>query len=376
MMLRKIVILSILFLFTISSFKAQDKTKTKPIPEPSPTYYFQLTNKEVSDLEAKLKTAPADFEARTELIGYYSERETPVNNKILQRHRLALIENNPEDTTATHLNVWFQDEHIKPEFIAMKNAWLKKIALNTKNKEIRFQAASFLEYDPILAEKILLDGKALAPGDFEYSVKLVEFYDASIPNTYGESEESRFTKKTAVLKKIVAEATKTLALAKKAEDSELTQTVIPKTLAIAAKYSLEMESLDAAKNFADQLIINLGDPKLLTSTYLESEIDYFQIANSVLGRIALRAGNIEKAKEFLFSSINLIDDENNKGPKIDVPFLQEMLVRNGSKNVIEYLELFNESTSLEDSDRATILEMITVMNRGRFPNFDGFTSIY
>lgn len=375
-MLQKSILFLIFSGFSAISFFAQAKPKPTPTPEPAQTYYYQLTAKEISDLEGKLKTDPTGIEAREKLINYYKERETPANKKIVQRHRLAMIENNPQNASVLHLGAWFQDEFEKPEYIELKNAWLKQISLNKKDKNIRFQAASFVEYELPLAEKILKEGQTLDPNDYEYSLKLIELYDSPFTGDYNDTEEIRYNNRIATLKKIVAEAQNALGLLRKAENSDVTSLEIRKMLAISAKYALETGNLELAKKSADELIVKSGDPKMLAGSIFEPDVDNFQIANSVLGRIALRAGNLEKAREYLFNSLLMIDDEKNTYPKIDAPFLEEMLVRNGSKNVIEYLQLFVKSKHFEESDKQGVREIITKLNRGKVPNFEGLVSIY
>lgn len=370
----KLILLFILSLVPVVIADAQ----AQPIPTPTnqKTYYFELTAREIAALEAKLKTKPDDSEARIRLVNYYAERETAADKKSLQRHRLALIENNAQSDYSLPLGLWTEDDWQTPEYLQLKNAWLKRISLDKQNKRVRFNAAYFLSGEKALAEKILLDGKILAPADSDYPAELVEFYENSMSVNYGESEETRLNKRLAVLKKIIAEAQTALGLLKKSEDAETVADEIRKMLVASAKYALETGDLALAKKSAEEIITESGEPQSLTSGFGDSGIESFQIANSVLGRIALRAGNVEKAREYLMNAILLIDDESNIHPKLDAPFLEEMLVRNGSKNVLEYLESFLKSKHLEDSDKATVKEIILLLNRGTLPIFSDYLSIY
>lgn len=371
---QKFILFVILSLASVVIAKAQ----AQPIPTPTnqKTYYFELTAKEIVDLEAKVKTKPDDSEARIKLVNYYAERESAADKKSLQKHRLALIENNAQSDYTLPLGLWTEDERQTPEYVQLKNAWLKRIELDKPNRRVRFNAAYFLDGEKELAEKILVEGKALAPADFEYSIKLVEFYEDSMSINYGENEETRLNKRLAVLRKIIAEAQTALGLLKKAEDAETVADEIRKMLVASAKYALETGDLALAKKSAEEIIAQSGDSQSLANGFGDSGIESFQIANSVLGRIALRAGNVEKAREYLMNAILLIDDESNIYPKLDAPFLEEMLVRNGSKNVLEYLELFLKSKHLEDSDKGVVKEMILLLNRGTLPVFSDYLSIY
>ena len=55
-----------------------------------------LPPKEVAEFEAKLKQSPGDVELRGKLILHYQPGKTLADQKSLQRHRLALIQNNPQ----------------------------------------------------------------------------------------------------------------------------------------------------------------------------------------------------------------------------------------------------------------------------------------
>ena len=106
-----------------------------------------LSPKDVAELEAKLRQAPADFETRSKLINHFAQGKTLAEQKSLQRHRLGLIQNNPQKASSYLLGLWFGEDEKKPEYAELKNEWLKQIAKFKTDSEVRLNAVDFLSTD-------------------------------------------------------------------------------------------------------------------------------------------------------------------------------------------------------------------------------------
>ncbi|HYP51635.1 MAG TPA: hypothetical protein VEQ34_11895, partial [Pyrinomonadaceae bacterium] len=161
--------------------KAQTPTPTPPIipdviPIPAPTIppakvRWNYDDKTAAEAEARLKKipdaqqTPDDVSIRIELIEYYDRRETPEAKKAVQEHRLWLVRHRPEKMYYRELGWWLKEEDLKnPDYIALKNEWLRQISLKKTNDKIRLSAAQFLKGgEAALAEKILREGQQINP---------------------------------------------------------------------------------------------------------------------------------------------------------------------------------------------------------------------
>jgi hypothetical protein len=332
------------------------------------------TPREAAALEVKLKRTPDDADSRKLLIYYYTIMEPPAYKAALQRHRLALVQNNPEEAEAVFLDNWLEADKNNPDYIAIKKIWLKQIAANKENNKIRFNAVEFfnsVEMD--LSEKILKDGQTLDADNLEYYERLVKFYNERFDelSSYLE-EEIDEAKIKEVLGKLVTQAKIGLSKIDQIEyDIEVEKIDREKFLVSAAEAYLELADLKNAREFAGKLLDALGKPAELSE---EREIDLFQTAMSIAGRIELREGNVSKAREYLLGAIASVNKEIVFNPKVDIKFLEEFLVADGKRSVLEYLkqlEAFDFPVDLQTKIKSWQL----LLAKGKIPAFENFYNI-
>ena len=123
-----------------------------------------MTQAQADDLEKQLETNPMDFDARRQLVIYYSQSSTVAWDKKvpgLRRHALWLIEHHPEhDVRPPSLSPQYDPEG----FAAAKKLWQAHLAKPDASPYRVYRAASFLlPHDKPYAEELILRGMKMDP---------------------------------------------------------------------------------------------------------------------------------------------------------------------------------------------------------------------
>ena len=329
-----------------------------------------LSPKDVAELEAKLRQAPADFETRSKLINHFAQGKTLAEQKSLQRHRLGLIQNNPQKASSYLLGLWFGEDEKKPEYAELKNEWLKQIAKFKTDPEVRLNAVDFLSTDESpLAEKILLEGEALEAGNYIYPHRLMKLYNARLFDLEIDMDirETPPTEadRQAIIKKIIAQARKGLDALKSADESAQAEYSRKFLAAMAINY-LELRDPKTAYETAHQLHKNLTEAAAEPFLY-----EYFRIVQSVKGRARLMEGNLVEARKYLLGSIEITENTEKLPSIVDTKFCEELLVKEGAENVIKYLELC-QRLDLDEDERKILQKWLALLRDGRIPKFSDY----
>jgi hypothetical protein len=330
-----------------------------------------ISVKEAAQLEIKIAQTPDDYDTRSKLLSYYQQGKTLADKKSLQKHRLGLIQNNPQKASYVILGVWVIEDKNKAEFIELKKEWLKQLSKFKTDSEVRLNAADFLSVpESEMAEKIYLEGETMDADFFWFPLRLLEFYNSKLDELELNSElydkPVNEADRKLLLAKIVAQTQKGIAALEK-QDTPTRNELTRKFLANQAVKSLELGDTKTANQAAVELSRNLIETKPQTGLY-----EYYRVAESVKGRVLLKVGNLAGAKERLFSSITSITDMEGLPPIVDVRFVEELLIKEGAENVLKYLKLC-ENLNLEEDDRATIKKWQNLLLRGKVPKFSEYS---
>ncbi|HEX8737970.1 MAG TPA: hypothetical protein VF721_21740 [Pyrinomonadaceae bacterium] len=382
-------ILSLLFIAFIFAFtgKAQTPTPTPPvIPEviplppstkPPPVSNWGFDEKTAAEIEARLKKIPAaqqtpqDVDTRIELIYYYDRQATPAAKKAAQEHRLWLVRNRPEKMYYRELGWWASEEDLKnPDYIALKEEWLRQINLKKTNEKIRLSAAQFLsELDAPLAEKILREGQQLNPNVYEYSEHLIEIYEAQVAAAIGDYESQEADGKEAdidaALRKVLAEGEKGLAIIAK-DKEQATYFDHFDLLVKLAEAALDLNELKKARAFAETV---LNKTKDASDAWIDREKAIYY-GNTLLGRVALREGNTAKAREHLPASLTFPEESDFEIKDLELDLAAELLARGEKQLVLDYLARAEKLTT--DADNIKVLRRWQrLIKRNSFPFWEG-----
>ena len=331
-----------------------------------------LTVRQVAALENKLVQSPDDYEARLQLVRYYSDsrvKSSPAKEAGRLKNRLWFIRNRPEMGEYAVLSAYDWIDADEPEYKFLKAEWLKQIAANPQNSQIRLNAAEFLRRsDSETAEKILSEARKINPEDYELPLALNEIYqtnadkqnNADNPSLINENRQKAFE---------TGEAALTLLKKERSSERDDKRRELLTTL---SKTAYRLDKFDRAKQLATELILDFGK-----SVYESSYEKATHTGNIVLGLVALRQGDPAKAKEYLLIAIHApLRDERAYLNKIDTELAKELYAKGEKNAVAEYLKLCENLGNLKNYPNTFESEIKALklwqeqIKEGKMPSFD------
>ena len=379
-----------LFLITfISAFSAGAQTPTPTpavIPETIPIPQVQIPplqtrwnfdDKTAPETEARLKKipdaqqTPDDIDIRIELIGYYDRKDAPEAKKAVQAHRLWLIRNRPERPYYNELGWWNEGNLNNPDYVALKEEWLKQVNLKKTNDKIRLGAARFLfQNEDALAEKLLKEGQQINPNLYDYSERLIELYEYRVNGAIADYEAAKAGAKEsdidAALRRLFAESEKGLALI--AKDEMLARSSDHFELVVRlAGIALDLNELKRARSFAEAVLNEKKDDSGDGWRDTDKAIYY---GNALLGRVALREGNTAKAKEHLAASLTFPEDSDFELRELNLDLAAELLAKGEKQAVLDYLARAEKLTT-DETNIKIFRRWQRLIKRNSFPYWEG-----
>lgn len=298
-----------------------------------------LSDDGAAQLESVLQASPDDLEARTRLLGYYSTRafESPAFREARQRHALWVIRHRPESEIAGTPFVSLDPHLDGAAYTEARGAWLSLIDRSPRDGRLLWNAAQFLTlHDRQQARTFLEQGEALEPSDPKWARDLGHLESLGRGNDVGRS------------RKALQHYERALGAG---DDSGL---------ADAAKLAVETGDLDKAEVFATEL---LG---MATNEFGFVDGDAIHHGHLVLGRIALREGDIERAKRHLLDAGRTPGSPplNSFGP--NMALAAELLEKGERTVVLQYFDLCSKFWEGGDDRLQQWAEMV---KRGEMPEF-------
>ena len=310
---------------------------------------YRLSAKEAKKLETQLSAHPDNLAIRTELIGYYQRAafSSPEARIAHQKHILWIINNRPDSEVAG--NFAELDPDLDGDaFTQGKNTWLKWTRQYPKDTAILSNAAHFLLlYDKDETERLLQQAQALEPKNPEWPNRLGELYSLQMPSASGDRRQ--YWAKRAFMEREVGFQLIT------DEDSKYN------SLSDLAKTAFEAGEFDKARTYATDLLERAkGERKGWNYG------NAIHFGNLVLGRIALKDGDLEKAKAYLLAS-----GKTPGSPQLDsfgpnMLLAKDLLEKGERKAVLQY---FDECATFWK--RPELKEWTAAVKLGKIPDFGG-----
>ena len=279
-----------------------------------------LSEDEVRKLESQVAASPGDVDARTRLLGHYFREASQSSEarSARQGHILWLIRNRPD---ATVLSTPFGS--LDPildgsAYEEGRTAWLEQVERDPKNAARLGSAAKYLLiHDRETAESLYRRAEAADPGNPEWARQLGHLYSLGMASKPGEERQS-------AAKAAVEAYERSLGNTAEAEGR---QALLPDL----AKAALDAGETVKARAYAEEL---------LKATDRES----WNYGNAVhhghliLGRIALREGDLKTAKEQLLAAGETPGSPqlNSFGP--NMVLARELLEKGEKEAVLEYFK--------------------------------------
>jgi hypothetical protein len=294
---------------------------------------------------------PQDLALRVLLLGHYFLRQYHFENdhRHRQQHILWIIKNAPATPVAGDPHAFLNPKQDGEGYELAKQFWLEQARVAGDDSAIlRNAAAFFTVFDKELCEQILKDGQALEPRNPHWSRELGLLYALQM------NKSDRVARQQLAIDSLLQ-----MESAFDLMEEELDRNAL---LANLAKVALDAGEGEKARKYAMQLLT------------LGSSTDYWDAAgalhqgNLALGRLALRAGDVEQAKTYLLSAARLPDGKRFGafGPNMR---LAKELLEIGERDVVqEYLRMCSD---LWDTKDHCAEHWIQEVQQGKVPAFGG-----
>jgi len=302
---------------------------------------------EAENLEAYLKCRPADLTARTELLGYCSRHDSRGKSarESKAKHVLLLIRNSPE-AEVLGLPYGQFTPLLEPERDAQgKGAWLEQLKSEPESLPVLGDsAASFLLKDQELARVSLQKARALDMRNPKWPAALGQLYGLDMTKGAPEAKLAAATKALEQLE-IAYELT---------TDAELRSL----HLAYIAKATFAANKPDRAKQAAEKMLRDIDES--------DGAGHVTHHGNTILGRVALLAGNVGKAKEHLLRAGDIDGAPGLRTFGPNMALAKDLLEKGEKAVVLEYLKLCGEFWEMGE---ARLAEWTAAIRAGKAPDF-------
>jgi tetratricopeptide (TPR) repeat protein len=279
----------------------------------------ELSAKQAESLEKTIAGNPDDVDGRVKLLGYYSRKQyqDSTARKNLEEHVLWLIRNAPESDVFRTGYATLDATMSRDAYAQGKEAWIAQLDSDPENLAVLEHASDFFQqHDRELAIETLQKGRVLDPDEPKWPAALGQIYSLDMIT------RSRKAKTEAAVR-----ALEQFEIAYELS-TEMGRDVLRANL---AKTALVANRPGKAKKYAEEMLSN----NAAGWNYGNN----IHAGNSILGRLALADGDVEKAKAYLLKAGATPGSPqlNSFGP--DMTLAQELLRKGETEVVLEYFDL-------------------------------------
>lgn len=287
----------------------------------------RLSADQAGALESTVTSHPDDLSARAQLLGYYFMKRfsSPAAKENRQRHIFWIIKNRPEAAIAG-LPYFSLDPILDGDAYQQgKLLWLEQTKAHDQNTKILGNAAQFfLIHDRDLAEDLFKQAQTSEPNNPVWPDRLGHLY--ALPNGAGKGN-----------------AAKALSAYEKAQAEDSSEPGRFARLEGLAKEAFEAGEINKSAKYATELLAaaqkNAPHPNDGSAIYN---------GNTVLGRVALKQGDVAGAVKYLLASGQTPGSPvlNSFGPNMCLA--KELLVKGESDAVLQFIKLCRKFWSMGD----------------------------
>jgi tetratricopeptide (TPR) repeat protein len=308
----------------------------------------KLTDDQAKELQRKIDQDPLDDSSRLQLLGFYFSKT--IYQKDYRKPQLDiilwLIGKYPESRIAGTPDASIHAIIDPTGYAEAKKRWLTTVETHSKNPKVLSNAAHFfIQADRQLSEELLKKAQALDPNDAKLHSQLGQLYNLEM---IGQSNQNR-------VGELAAKALSEFERANELHSDPITASHDLPRLASAA---FKVGKLDKAKEYATRMVDKQGDS---TDWNTGNKVHH---GNTILGRIAIKEDNLDKACEHLLASGKTTGSPqlNSFGPSM---ILAKELLEKGKRDaVLEYLDLCKKFWTNEKLDQWS-----DAIKRGVIPDF-------
>ena len=308
-----------------------------------------LATEHVAELEKRLVANPDDLDSRTRLLGYYWSRqfEHPEEAATRQGHVFWIVEHAPGTGVAGSVGVEL-DAVLEPAaYQEGSRLWRKQAEDHANEPVVLGNAANyFLIHDSARAEEFYKKARALDPDSPKWARRLAQVMSLRM---IGASDEKR-----------AGLATEALRYREESVALDKSPQARSEALCDLAELACEAREWKKARSYATELV------EQASSAAPDQSGDAAHAGNTVLGRLALRDGDLEEAKRRLLDSgaVSGSPGLDTSGPSM---VLAEELLRSGERDAV--LEYLGRCTRFWKGDRGRLDLWAKDIREGRTPDF-------
>jgi tetratricopeptide (TPR) repeat protein len=308
---------------------------------------LKLSAQEAAQRSQAISQDPDELNLRIELLAYYS-RNSLEQPEAMRRHQelvLWLIEHHPESEVHAFPQAHIFATNVEGT-IKVKDCWLEQIRVHATDAPVLARAAQyFLPSDFDFAVELLWRADKVDPESTEWVLEIARLYQHKSWRAWGDQR---------------------LTLARQAFDAyeqarqRMDEKELSYNLGEVAKAAYDVFEDGKAERYAKRLL----DINKNRKPDWGASGNCVHNANLVLGRVALRAGDVEQAKTHLLKAGAITGSStlSSFGPNMA---LARDLLEHGERDVVlQYFELCKKFW-----DRPKLQEWAAEINNGRIPDF-------
>jgi tetratricopeptide (TPR) repeat protein len=316
-----------------------------------------ITPQDVNALEAGLAKNPDDLEARAKLIHYYFESDISSKSPEIEEKREAqifwVIEHHPEAETAgsTEAGIMpYARRSGADAYQRAKELWMQQVEKHPSDVHVLLNAANFFQFsDSKMTSELLEKALIVAPTNTEVLSREAQFFEMERIGADTSKEKKELSEKALSFRERALQSSG-------AED----RSIVLDRVAVDA---LEAGDLSKAEQYGNELLKDSQTDK--SGWNYGNEIHH---GNIVLGRVALRRGDIEGAKQHLLAA-----GDTSGSPQLDsfgpnMSLAQELLEKGERDTVIAYLQ---SCAKFWKMGRGDLQNWIATIKGGGTPDFSG-----
>ena len=249
-----------------------------------------------------------------------------------------LIRFHPSSHTAGSPFAYLNKRSHTSAYETAKQLWLHQCeSENGQSPQVLGNAAAFFQVnEPQLAERLLRQAQSIDPANPQWNERLSHLYSLSARSS--PHDESNRLARRSFIELEMAEQIRSVHSVELEDGDELRKLLIQiRTLPPRARAAFDAGEFAVAAKFAEECLALAASPQL--PDFFQNDGNAIHHGHLVLGRIALRHGDVDRAKNHLIESGKTAGAPNLASFGPNMSLAAELLQRGERGCVLEYLQL-------------------------------------